>query len=120
MIKVGIWKNENGSLLNLEKIENGILSGSYKTNSPKKTLDRWFSMHGFVNQNLINFVVSWENHRSITSWCGRLVLDEERNLNYIKCFWHLARAYEDESQNRETQLWNTFLTGVDIFKHTGN
>jgi hypothetical protein len=92
-------------------IRSNILSGEYITNSDEESLKKWFPINGTINENLIAFCVDWGNNHSITSWCGKY--DEQKQI--IKCHWHLVRQYTDKNQNNKSQLWESFLTGVDIF-----
>jgi len=110
MIKTGIWQNENGSLLDI-KIKNNLLSGKYKTNSENLLLQKYYPIKGYTNNNLISFCVDWEDNQSMTSWSGKYVEDKE----IIKCHWHLVRNYSDIKNNKKSNLWESFLTGVDIF-----
>lgn len=113
MIRTGLWQNENGSRLNLV-VQDDRVSGDYRTNSDKEQLQRCFPLTGFVNDGLIGFSVSWEDNKSMTSWCGRY-LRKDDGAELIRCVWHLGRLYKDEAHTLPNAPWESFVTGTDLF-----
>ena len=106
-ITSGTWAAHNGSELKLIISEDNTVSGTYNTGSGKPEISEHFPVTGYVNGDLIGFVVSWTRYNSITSWCGRFTLEED-GRECIKAMWYLGRMHK--ANNEETQMWETFLT----------
>lgn len=114
---LGYWKNQEGSTLEIESVNNetGEIVGYYV--SPSGTLGEKFPLTGWVNylpptteneDNVIciSFMVRWGKYGSITSWTGSFRKENEKAS--ILTLWHLVRANSNFS-------WSHINSGTDIF-----
>jgi hypothetical protein len=106
-IRTGVWRTAGGSALKLI-VENGKVSGQYSTVHGQPKPGREFPIIGMVNGDLIGFICSWNEHHSLTSWCGRYGVEDSREC--IRTAWHLARVYADRAHKQENEYWETFTS----------
>ncbi len=107
--KTGKWITAGGSCLDLKVNLNGQVTGFYSSSHGQPKSDEKFPITGFINEDLIGFVCSWEKYKSMTSWCGRYT--EENGKPCIKTVWHLGRMFSDkEHLVPTTEASFTFLT----------
>lgn len=121
----GVWKNELGSELHIEKVGlDGTFVGVYLTNvGDDKVKNVQIPLIGRIQGDLISFIVDFGidgKSKSMAAWVGRheLVSDEraatERRV--IKTIWTLARLETGPADAKEpTEPWETFLTNGNIF-----
>ncbi|MCA9800373.1 MAG: hypothetical protein KC777_00220 [Cyanobacteria bacterium HKST-UBA02] len=109
---LGLWRNQHGSEVYLAAVENGLLTGTFKTGVGAHDPDEEFALTGFISDDLISFSVNFGKYGCLTSWSGQHTggLDGPR----IETMWHLARAIPEKLEARH--LWAGFWTGADTFK----
>lgn len=102
----GAWKNELTSTMTLMQA-NGQLTGVYAsavadTNPPIATQG---DIQGYVDGNLISFVVHWRDFQAITAWVGRLTSTGE-----IETLWQMIKqvkpGFEWESINANSDTFS--------------
>lgn len=97
---IGQWKNQYGSQLNIDQVENGRIIGSFKSAVDKSIPAS--PAFGLSTGNLIVInVASSKEGEKIASWTG-VVQD-----NRIETLWHVAVGGKG--------MWEAMLTGSDIF-----
>lgn len=110
----GDWENQNGSVLSIGPIEEGMFSGRFVSAKGRAARDRSYPVAGVVNGSLVafaaNFVDDDDNLGSISNFTGRL------EGSVLHTVWVLARAFEDSERTKPTQPWNTFLVNADRFE----
>lgn len=102
----GTWKNELNSEMTLTQI-NDVLSGTYESavsSGGGKTIG---DLRGYVDGDLIAFVVHWRDFQAITSWVGQLEpgVDQES----IKTLWQMTK------QVASGEEWSSINAGSDSF-----
>ena len=112
-IRSGVWINEGGSQLHLQ-VNDKLVGGFYITAAKRPVAGKQYPITGWTNEELIGFVVAWEESHSLTSWCGRYTVDLE-GRECIKTVWHLARLYEDANYTVENKIWSTFITNTNTY-----
>jgi hypothetical protein len=115
-LRSGLWVNEGGSQLHLE-ISGKSVSGFYITAAKRPVPGKQYPIIGWANEDLIGFVVAWEESHSLTSWCGRYTIDGD-GRECIKTVWHLGRLYEDSSYTIENPVWSSFITNTNTYYYT--
>lgn len=109
----GVWQNQNGSVLHIDELCDGVWAGTFESTKGRAARHRRYRVQGVANGNLVafavNFVDDHANLHSITNFSGRVEGD------VLHTVWVLARAYEDAEQRKPTQPWNTFLFNADRF-----
>jgi hypothetical protein len=113
-MKSGLWRHPSGSELELVVEENNVLSGRYRTAGGRPGLTRWFPLTGFCNGDLLGFVVSWGDYHSLTSWCGRYIIEND-GKEAIRTVWLLGRLYANKALTEPTAPWETFHTNTDTY-----
>ena len=108
----GTWINQRGSSMEISVDDRGRVSGIFRTAVGLPSNQEAFPLCGFVQADLIAFVVSFGVHDSVTAWTGQhtIVAGRER----IETLWHLAKNIPDEEEDRS--LWAGILAGADSFE----
>ncbi len=118
----GTWINQNGSTVTFETDANGQVRGELRSRKGRAAADKGYALAGVQNGELLAFHVDWRddgiNLHSIASFACRLAVDDD-GRDSIHAMWVLARQFEDEARSRPTQVWNSFMTNVDIFVREG-
>lgn len=91
----GIWKDEHGSMMVLTQRQNSI-QGHYETAFKQDGELEQFELRGFVNNDLICFIVDFGKHESLASWVGQLTTDEF-DEEVIRTAWLLSQNLIDPS-----------------------
>lgn len=104
----GTWTNELKSTMTVKQQSNGSLSGIYVSavsggNGGTTTGD----LLGYVDGNLISFVVHWRDFQAITAWVGQLV--PQSSPAEISTLWQMTKAV---GQGEE---WASINAGADMF-----
>jgi hypothetical protein len=68
----GAWKNELGSITKLVQANNS-LTGTYESAVSADGTSTIGDLVGYVDGDLISFVVHWRDFQAITAWVGQLV-----------------------------------------------
>jgi hypothetical protein len=107
----GRWKNELGSTMDIT-IQNGRVTGVYtSTVSGGGGGTVTGDITGFVDDDIISFIVKWTGFSSMTAWVGQVV--EVNGVETIKTLWHLLRNVADAEE--PAKVWSAILTGADQF-----
>lgn len=119
----GTWINQNGSTVTFEVDPSGHVRGEFWSRKGRASADKGYALAGMQNGELLAFHVDWRdagaNLHSMASFACRLSVDDN-GRDTIHAMWVLARQFEDEARSKPTQVWNTFMTNVDIFVREGN
>ncbi|MFC4159069.1 avidin/streptavidin family protein [Chitinimonas lacunae] len=102
----GVWKNELGSKAVLEQ-DNMRLSGTYESAVSADGHKTTGELRGYVNGDLISFVVHWREFQAITAWVGQLLPGSSTAL---KTLWQMT------SQVAPGEEWASINAGSDLFK----
>ncbi len=113
-IRSGVWKTDGGSALRLI-VDGDVVRGTYATIHGQPIPGQEFPIIGFVNDELIGFVCSWGEHKSMTSWCGRYGLDEQDGRECIRTVWHLGRMFADKAHAIPNDFWESFHTFTGVY-----
>ena len=107
----GLWKNDLESMMTLA-VDGQKVSGRYaspvSTGGPPVEGD----IVGYVDGDLISFVVNWDGPASLTAWTGQLLNDDTDHPS-IKTLWHLVMNVADDHE--DNGLWKSTFTGADVF-----
>lgn len=118
----GTWVNQNGSTVTFEADASGCVRGEFRSRKGRASADTGYALAGMQNGELLAFQVDWRdeevNLHSMASFACRLAVDND-GRDTIHAMWVLARQFEDEALSKPTQVWNTFMTNVDIFVREG-
>lgn len=73
----GTWHNQYGSELRLEVSTDGRIAGKFRTNVGRAEArdqwqETWFDVTGFVNNDLISFVINYHSIGTLSAVSGRL------------------------------------------------
>ncbi len=117
-LRNGIWINEGGSQLHLA-LEGNKVTGHYITAAKRPVQNKPYPITGWINGDLIGFVVAWEDSHSLTSWCGRYTVEKD-GRECIKTVWHLGRMFEDAIYTTENPVWSTFITNTNTYYYSGS
>ncbi len=102
----GTWVNELGSEMTL--VQTGdTLTGEYtstKSDGGGKTSG---FLQGYVDGDLISFIVHWEEYQAITSWVGQLEPGSPKET--IKTLWQMTK------QVPQGEEWASINSGSDSF-----
>jgi hypothetical protein len=107
----GIWVNELQSVMTIARVEAGVFRGEYESavsgeHSPVKG-----KLIGTIAGDSLGFTVNWEpDFDSVTSWSGKLLVDEDGALS-IYTLWQLSRPVEESED-----WWQSILAGSDMFR----
>lgn len=115
-LRDGIWINDGGSELHL-MIKGQTVEGFYITAATRPREGHRYPVAGFINGDLIGFVVSWQECNSLTSWCGRYTVADD-GREYIRTVWHLGRLFEDAQNTVPNPVWSTFITNTCDYYYT--
>ena len=102
----GTWTNELGSEVTLQ--QNGqVLSGSYKSKVSAGHTETTGDLQGYVDGDLISFVVHWRDFQAITSWVGQL--DPKASTQQINTLWQMTKQVATGDE------WASINAGADYF-----
>ncbi|MDX0426881.1 hypothetical protein BMJ32_13100 [Sinorhizobium medicae] len=106
----GRWQNDLGSTMFLA-VSGGRLDGTYTSAESAKGGPITGDVIGFVNGDLISFVVNWPT-AAITAWVGQQT--EESGTTVLKTLWQMTTNIADAEEPE--QLWSSIWAGADIFR----
>lgn len=102
----GKWQNELNSTMTLTQT-NGSLTGTYESAvSSGGTVARG-DLLGFVDGDLISFVVHWQAFQAITSWLGQI--EPGSAPEKIKTLWQMTKQVASGDE------WSSINAGSDTF-----
>ena len=108
-IRSGVWQGEIGSCFRLS-IDGNQVSGTFQTIHGSPDHSEVFPVTGFTDGEFIGFVVLWKGHSSVTSWAGRLCVDDKGE--HIRSNWNLVRKYLDKDKTQETEFWDCNISNI--------
>lgn len=108
---VGTWENQNGSRLMIDEFSGSHFYGSFESKKGRAVEGQTYLVHGSINDELIGFVVDFDEVGSLVNFSGRTSDD-----GLLHTLWVLTREYTDEAQTKKTQPWNSFMVNSDIFR----
>ena len=103
---LGTWKNELTSEMTLVQA-NDVLSGAYESavsGGGGKTVG---DLQGYVDGDLIAFIVHWRDFQAITSWVGQL--EPNAPAETIKTLWQMTKQVDAGEE------WASINAGSDSF-----
>jgi hypothetical protein len=107
---VGSWANELGSVMVIDAVADGVVSGSYRSSVSQDQTPTGGRLTGLVAGDAVGFVVNWApRFPAITTWAGKL-LAGPAGEPCIHCVWQLSGPMRNPSS-----WWESFLTGADTF-----
>jgi hypothetical protein len=102
----GVWRNELMSEVTL--VQSGdTLTGTYESTVSGRDTRTIGDIVGYVDGDLIAFVVHWREYQAVTSWVGQL--EPNAAVQTIKALWHMARQVTPGSE------WGSINAGADSF-----
>lgn len=107
----GRWNNQLNSEMDLT-ITGQKVSGRYKSIVSSSGASVEGDIAGYVDRDLIAFVVNWDTTASLTAWTGQMV--NEGGQVSIPTLWHLVMDIADGPQEDEG-LWQSTVAGADTF-----
>ena len=114
----GTWVNQNGSTVTFEADARGDVKGQFRSRKGRAASGSSYPVSGRRNGELLAFQVDWRdadvNLHAVASFACRLSVDTNGS-DTIHAMWVLARQFEDAAHSKPTEVWNTFMTNVDIF-----
>jgi hypothetical protein len=102
----GRWVNELRSEAVLVQI-NHRLTGTYESAVSTGGTKTAGDLQGFVDGDLISFVVHWRDFQAITAWVGQL--DPNATQETINTLWQMTK------QVAIGEEWASINTGADYF-----
>ena len=112
---VGDWVNELGSVLTIEAVASGVISGAYRSSVSQKNDPTAGRVTGLVAGDCIGFVVNWApRFTAVTAWSGKLLAAPD-GKPCIYSVWQLSGPMRDPAS-----WWESFLTGADMFWRDGD
>jgi len=102
----GTWMNELKSEVTFKQT-GAILSGTYESAVSAGGSKTVGDLQGYVDGDLISFVVHWRDFQGITAWVGQL--DPKAATQQINTLWQMTKqvAIGDE--------WASINAGADYF-----
>lgn len=107
----GRWKNGLGSEMTLAVAPNGTVTGTYRTGVGVPSPAEEFPLTGYVERDLLAFVVNFGRYGSLAGWVGQHTVDGGKER--IETLWHLARDVPEADE--PTALWAGILAGANLF-----
>jgi hypothetical protein len=108
----GRWKNGLGSEMTLSVAPNGAVTGTYRTGVGLPSPSEEFPLTGYVERDLLAFVVNFGRYGSLAGWVGQHTVAGGKER--IETLWHLARDVPEAEET--TALWAGILAGANLFE----
>ena len=103
----GAWANELGSTMKLDQ-NAGLLRGSYWSSVSDTGDPADGVVTGYVDENLISFVVKWAKFEALTAWVGHF--DDSPDGGTISTLWQMVKVVPDPHDE-----WESINAGTDVF-----
>jgi len=101
----GVWINELRSTMTISQTKDA-LRGTYKSAVSTGGTPTTGSLQGYVDGDLISFVVHWNEFQAITAWVGQL---DPKNPKLLKTLWQMVSQVEAGAE------WDSINAGADSF-----
>ena len=108
----GRWKNGLGSEMTLVVASNGAVTGTYRTGVGVPSTAEEFPLTGYVERDLLAFVVNFGYYGSLAGWVGQHTVADGKER--IETLWHLARDVPEADE--PSALWAGILAGANLFE----
>jgi hypothetical protein len=110
----GSWKNQHGSVLELQ-MDGEQIRGRFESGVGEWDSDpHWIEVSGKAQEDLITFCASFRTHGSLVSWVGRHTLRD--GADQIQAEWlHITNVPHDREG---PWLWSANRIGFDTFERT--
>lgn len=106
----GTWKNELGSTMRIEQSGDSV-SGTYEKSAVSENGGATSGqLSGYVDGDLIAFVVHWDQFQAITAWVGQG--GPGASSDRINTLWQMTQQVEAGEE------WASINAGADIFVKT--
>ena len=102
----GQWKNELTSTMDLTQNADR-LSGTYTSAVSGGGGSTIGDLQGYVDGDLISFIVHWRDFQAITAWVGQL--DPQTAAQTIRTLWQMTK------QVASGEEWASINAGADSF-----
>jgi hypothetical protein len=102
----GTWINELGSQMTISQA-NDVVHGTYQSAVSSGGGQTSGSLLGYVDGDLVSFVVHWDQFQAITAWVGQL---EAANPQQLNTLWQMT------SQVAPGEEWASINAGADSFE----
>ncbi|KVZ35657.1 avidin/streptavidin family protein [Burkholderia ubonensis] len=102
----GLWKSELGSTMQIAQ-QGDQLTGTYGSAVSATESETTGDLRGYVDGDLIAFVVHWREFQAITSWVGQC--EPNSNNGKINTLWQMTK------QVAEGDEWASINAGADVF-----
>ena len=102
----GVWVNELKSVATITQL-NGALSGTYVSQVSSTGGTTTGDLVGYVDGDLISFVVHWRDFQAITAWVGQMVPNQAPDT--INTLWQMTK------QVAVGEEWASINAGADSF-----
>jgi hypothetical protein len=103
----GTWINELKSEANIVQSSSGSLSGTYESTVSSTGSKTTGDLLGYVDGDLISFVVHWRDFQAITAWVGQL--DPSSTVEKITTLWQMTKQVATGDE------WASINAGSDSF-----
>jgi len=85
---------------------NGVLSGEYESSDSSAGTTTLGDLSGYVDGDLVSWVVHWRDFQAITAWVGQL---EPTTPGELKTLWQMTKQVEAGKE------WASINAGSDVF-----
>ncbi|AOJ03128.1 MULTISPECIES: avidin/streptavidin family protein [Burkholderia] len=102
----GTWKNELGSTMQIEQSGDSV-TGTYRSAVSEKGGSTSGDLIGYVDGDLIAFVVHWDQFQAITAWVGQC--EPGTSNDRINTLWQMTQQVEAGEE------WASINAGADTF-----
>jgi hypothetical protein len=102
----GDWVNELTSRMSISQT-NDKLTGTYESAVSGGSSSTIGDVQGYVDGDLISFIVHWRDFQAITAWVGQL--DPKAAKQTINTLWQMTK------QVTSGEEWASINTGADYF-----
>lgn len=101
----GTWINQMKSEARIKQV-NGVLSGEYESTDSSSGAKTLGDLQGYVDGDLVSWVVHWRDFQAITAWVGQL---EPTAPGELKTLWQMTKQVNSGKE------WASINAGSDIF-----
>lgn len=101
----GTWINQMKSEARIKQV-NGVLSGEYESTDSSSGTKTLGDLLGYVDGDLISWVVHWRDFQAITAWVGQL---EPTAPGELKTLWQMTKQVDVGKE------WASINAGSDVF-----
>lgn len=101
----GTWINQMNSEARIKQV-NGVLSGEYESSDSSSGTKTVGDLLGYVDGDLISWVVHWRDFQAITAWVGQL---EPAPAGELKTLWQMTKQVDVGKE------WASINAGADVF-----